>query len=73
MDEMIYTAAPPKIGPEEVRQAARTLQKYRQGKGQVLFSSPIPGELHPGPDHNKAGHKELNVVGKLKCNIKIRF
>ena len=35
MDEMIYTAAPPKIGPEEVRQAARTLQKYRQGKAQL--------------------------------------
>ena len=35
MDEMIYTAAPPKIGAEEVRQAARTLQKYRQGKAQL--------------------------------------
>ena len=35
MDEMIYTAAAPKIGPEQVRQAARTLQKYRQGKAQL--------------------------------------
>ncbi len=35
MDEKIYKAVRPRIGAEEVREAARTLKKYRQGKAQL--------------------------------------
>lgn len=35
MDEKIYTAVRPAIGAEEVRAAAQTLKKYKQGKAQL--------------------------------------